>query len=125
MMKTQLLSGDQPPRQRLRRKADQERWRDPELRYLRRQVSEREPVTGLEMIEITLPAFAKVSYPRWSNHPYQQRLWLIEGTLHVEYHSERFELMAGDCLTFDVGHPVTFHNPEQQECRYLLVITNE
>nr|WP_113866624.1 helix-turn-helix domain-containing protein [Brenneria salicis]NMN92676.1 XRE family transcriptional regulator [Brenneria salicis ATCC 15712 = DSM 30166]RBP62489.1 XRE family transcriptional regulator [Brenneria salicis ATCC 15712 = DSM 30166]RLM30587.1 transcriptional regulator [Brenneria salicis ATCC 15712 = DSM 30166] len=122
---TQLLSNDQQPRQRLRRKAEQETWRDPELHYLRRQVLEREAATGLEMIEIILPAFAKVSYPRWSSHPYQQRLWLIEGALTVEYHNERFALTPGDCLNFDVKHPVTFHNPDQSECRYLLVITNE
>ncbi|RLM21953.1 transcriptional regulator [Brenneria alni] len=122
---TQLLSHDHQPRQRLRRKADQDTWRDPALHYLRRQVSERESTTGLEMIEITLPAFARVSYPSWSSHPYQQRLWMIEGALIVEYHDERFELESGDCLHFDVGHPVTFYNPHPNECRYLLVITNE
>ncbi|PWC11992.1 transcriptional regulator [Brenneria roseae subsp. americana] len=122
---TQLLSDENQPRQRLRRKADQEIWRDPAQHYLRRQVSEREPATGLEMIEITLPPFAKVSYPRWSSHPYQQRLWLIEGALTVEYHAERFDLMAGDCLNFDVEHAVTFHNSHPSECRYLLVITND
>lgn len=116
-----LLLEEQPP-QRLRKRERQEIWQDPEQGYWRRQVCEPDPKTGLEMVEITLPAQVRVHYPRWSSRPYQQRLWLLEGSLNLAYGAETFLVEPGDCLTFGVDQPVTFTNPSQQPCRYLLVI---
>ncbi|KAA8998058.1 helix-turn-helix domain-containing protein [Affinibrenneria salicis] len=120
---TQLLTGPVEPAQRLRQRHEQETWRDPELGYIRRQVTEREADSGLEMVEISLPGQTRISYPRWSNNVYQQRLWLIEGSLQLDYGDEHFTLSPGDCLNFDVNQPVTFSNRTDDVCRYLLVIT--
>ncbi|CAJ0998165.1 hypothetical protein SODG_006659 [Sodalis praecaptivus] len=97
-------------------------WRDPEAGYLRRQVSEREADTGLELVEITLPPGASVSYPRWSSAPYRQRLWLVTGVLAITYGERHYALSEGDCLIFGVDLPLNFTNPGAQDCRYLLVI---
>lgn len=108
----------------LRRRTEQALWQDPQLGYLRRQVCERDEKTGLEMVEIELPIAARVSYPRWSSTPYRQRLWLLEGSLQVDYGEQLFCLQTGDCLTFAVDAPLTFTNDGQQACRYLLVMTS-
>jgi transcriptional regulator with XRE-family HTH domain len=119
---TQLLSEENAEAKNLRRLKQQEIWRDPNIGYLRRQVLPPEPSSGLELIEITLPAGARVSYPSWGNRAYRQRLWLIEGQLAIDYGESRYELATGDVLTFGVDLAVTFDNVGSEACRYLLVI---
>jgi transcriptional regulator with XRE-family HTH domain len=102
----QLLTEEKAQPQRLRARAAQEVWRDPEAGYLRRQVAERS---------------AQVGYPRWSGKPYRQCLWMLEGALRVDYGDERFELAPGDCLDFGVDRPLVFKALGRSACRYLLV----
>lgn len=122
---TQLLSEENAPPKLLRRQDEQEIWQDPNIGYLRRQVLPPEVHSGLEMIEITLPAKARVSYPSWGNRAYKQRLWLVEGELTLYYGDNRYLLLAGDVLTFGVDLAVTFDNVKSTPCRYLLVINQE
>ena len=120
----QLLTEDKEKegRQRLRKKAIQEVWRDPEAGYLRRQVAERGTTSsGVELVEVELPRSAQVGYPRWSGKPYRQCLWMLEGALRVDYGDERFELAPGDCLDFGVDRPLVFKALRRTACRYLLV----
>lgn len=121
---TQLLADDDAgaPR-RLRRQAEQPLWRDPERGHRRRQLTERDPQTGIELVEVELPRAAEVHYPRWNGQPYRQRLWLVDGALRVDYGDERFELAAGDCLDFGVDRPLVFKALGRAGCRYLLVIS--
>ncbi|MBD9668059.1 transcriptional regulator with XRE-family HTH domain [Variovorax beijingensis] len=117
----QLLTEDKGSLRRLRTRAEQEVWRDPEAGYLRRQVAERAASGGVEMVEIELPRSAQVAYPRWSGKPYRQCLWMLEGALRVDYGDERFELAPGDCLDFGVDRPLVFKALGRAGCRYLLV----
>jgi transcriptional regulator with XRE-family HTH domain len=117
----QLLTEDKGSPQRLRARAQQEVWRDPEAGYLRRQIVERSANGGVEMVEIELPRSAQVGYPRWSGKPYRQCLWMLEGALQVDYGDERFELAPGDCLDFGVDRPLVFKALGRTGCRYLLV----
>ena len=117
----QLLTEDKVSPQRLRARAQQEVWRDPEAGYLRRQIVERSANGGVEMVEIELPRSAQVGYPRWSGKPYRQCLWMLEGALQVDYGDERFELAPGDCLDFGVDRPLVFKALGRTACRYLLV----
>lgn len=117
----QLLTEDGDRPQRLRTRAEQHVWRDPEAGYLRRQVAERQAGSGVELVEVELPRSAQVSYPRWSGKPYRQCLWMLEGALRVDYGDERFELAPGDCLDFGVDRPLVFKALGRSGCRYLLV----
>jgi transcriptional regulator with XRE-family HTH domain len=116
----QLLTQDGKEARRLRTRAEQEIWRDPEAGYLRRQVAERSAGSGMELVEVELPRSARVSYPRWSGKPYRQCLWMLEGGLRVDYGDERFELAPGDCLDFGVDRPLVFKALGRSACRYLL-----
>jgi transcriptional regulator with XRE-family HTH domain len=119
----QLLAEDEAgPPQRLRRRAQQALWRDPEAGYLRRQVNERDPATGVELVEVELPPSTRVAYPPWHGKPYRQRLWLLAGTLAVDYGAESYRLEPGDCLDFCVDRAVTFAAIDGG-CRYLLVMS--
>ena len=108
---------------RLRRAAEQPRWRDPGQGHQRRQVSERDARTGIELVEIVLARAACVRYPPWSGQPYRQRLWLLEGRLRVEYGDEVYEMEPSDCLDFGVDRPLAFQALGRSGCRYLLVIS--
>jgi len=119
---TQLLSDDSDRPKHFMRRDEQAVWRDPDIGYLRRQVLPPEAQTALEMIEVTLPAKSRVSYPSWGNRPYKQRLWLVEGELTVHYGENCYSLLPGDVLVFGVDLPVTFDNVDAHPCRYLLVI---
>ena len=121
----QLLTEDKVQPQRLRPRATQEVWRDPEAGYLRRQVAERQSGSGVELVEVELPRSAQVGYPRWSGKPYRQCLWMLEGALRVDYGDERFELAPGDCLDFAVDRPLVFKALGRAGCRYLLVANPE
>ncbi|WP_295986799.1 helix-turn-helix domain-containing protein [uncultured Variovorax sp.] len=121
----QLLTQDKGQPKRLRKRGEQEVWRDPQAGYLRRQVAESQAGSGVEMIEIELPRSAQVDYPRWSGKPYRQCLWMLEGRLRVDYGDERFELEPGDCLDFGVDRPLVFKALGSAACRYLLVASPE
>lgn len=120
-----LLSEENPQPAPLRPRAQQEVWQDPDIGYLRRQVTTHEENGGPELVEITLPAGERVSYPGWHQQVYKQRLWMVEGTLDIRYGDENYALAAGDALTFGVDLPVTFSNPGSQPCRYLLVMSDK
>ncbi|AEG93705.1 helix-turn-helix domain-containing protein [Ramlibacter tataouinensis] len=118
----QLLAEPSASAQPLRRRQDQEVWRDPEVGYLRRQVAPAEPPGGIELVEVEMPRRACVSYPRWSQGAYRQRLWMLEGELAVTYGEETFHLAPGDCLSFSVDRPLTYRAQGRGGCRYLLVV---
>ena len=118
-----LTEEDKDAGRRLRKRADQEVWRDPEAGYLRRQVAERGSEGGAEMVEVELPRATRIAYPKWTGQPYHQRLWLVEGGLRIEYGDEVFELAPGDCLDFGVDRPLVFKTLGRGGCRYLLVIS--
>ncbi|MCO1691836.1 transcriptional regulator, partial [Pseudomonas aeruginosa] len=79
---------------------------------------------GCEMVEVEIPANARLDYPRWGGRPYRQRLWLVEGALRVDYGEQTFHLQRGDRLDFGVDRAVTFATAGQA-CRYLLVILHD
>ncbi|PLR41399.1 transcriptional regulator [Chimaeribacter californicus] len=120
----ELITAQEPQPHPLRRRDEQPVWRDPDLGYLRRQVSEKNAGQGAELVEITLPAGARINYPRWNAAPYRQQLWVCEGTVTLTYGKARYVLAAGDCLSFGVDAPLTFANPGSQPCRYLLVMAS-
>ncbi len=119
---TELLAEEPAAPGALCRRAEQELWRDPATGYSRRQVAGRDPASGTELVEIQLPAGARVSYPRWNGTPYRQRLWLVEGTLEVRYGEDVHRLARGDRLDFGVDRPLAFAAPGRSGCRYLLLV---
>ncbi|MBN0509754.1 cupin domain-containing protein, partial [Pseudomonas aeruginosa] len=92
----------QAPAEPLCRRAQQEVWEDPASGYRRRQVGARDPRSGCEMVEVEIPANARLDYPRWGGRPYRQRLWLVDGALRVDYGEQSFHLQRGDRLDFGV-----------------------
>ncbi|QXH49100.1 XRE family transcriptional regulator [Pseudomonas fakonensis] len=119
---SQLLAEEQPATGTLRRHAMQPTWCDPATGYVRRQVADADPASGNEMVEIELPAGARVDYPHWQAGSYRQRLWLLQGTLRVTHGDEHHQMHTGDLLAFAVDRPLSYQAGAEGPCRYLLNI---
>ena len=106
---------------RLVRAADQPVWTDPETGYRRRAVS---PTPGqpIELVEVELPAGARVAFPPDTYTFVHHQIWLLEGRLDFHEGDVVHELSAGDCLQLGAPAPCTYLNPADAPCRYLVVL---
>jgi transcriptional regulator with XRE-family HTH domain len=106
----------------LRRAADQPTWTDPASGYRRRTVS---PASGrpLELVEIELPAAARVAFAADAYPDVHQQVWVLDGHLRLHEGETVHELDVGDCL--QLGPPVdrAYVNPADRTCRYLVALT--
>jgi transcriptional regulator with XRE-family HTH domain len=118
---SELLAVSERSNERLVRRDAQALWRDPETGYLRRTIS---PPTGgvLELLQITLPAKASISYPQDAFSFQHQQIWVTEGTLAFQEGSEMHTLEAGDCLQLGAPAPCTFANRGTRECSYVIAL---
>lgn len=116
-----LLALAEQTGERLSRLADQPVWEDPETGYTRRAVS---PRTGgmLELLEVTLPAQVRVSYPSSAFSFQHQQIWVRNGTLVFEEGELTHRLEAGDCLQLGPPAPCTFFNPGTERCVYVVAL---
>jgi transcriptional regulator with XRE-family HTH domain len=116
-----LLAGEQSARGRLIRRAEQPVWVDPRSRYRRRQVS---PLSDLPMqlVEVELPAGARVAFPASAYAFIRQVVWLLEGRLDFAEGNIVHRLEPGDCLELGAPSDCEFRNPGRAKCRYLVVV---
>jgi hypothetical protein len=97
-------------------------WTDPDSGYTRRAIS---PASGgaLELVEVVLPAGARVAYPADTYAFIHQQLWVLDGVLHFLEGEVWHELAEGDCLTLGAPADCVFSNPGARRCRYLVALT--
>jgi transcriptional regulator with XRE-family HTH domain len=106
---------------RLVRAADQPVWTDPGTGYRRRAVS---PAPGgpIELVEVELPAGARVDFPPDTYTFVNHQIWLLEGRLDFHEGDTVHELAAGDCLQLGDPAPCAYVNPTDTPCRYLVAL---
>jgi transcriptional regulator with XRE-family HTH domain len=109
---------------RLVRAREQPVWRDPESRYLRRQVFAR-PRSPLELVEVELPAGASASFPAAAYAFIRQLVWVTRGRLVLREGPESHELRAGDCLELGEPADTTFANETRRPCRYVVALARQ
>lgn len=116
-----LLALAEQTGERLSRAADQPVWQDPETGYTRQAVS---PRNGgmLELVEVTLPANVRVSYPSSAFTFQHQQIWVRSGTLVFEEGELTHQLDVGDCLQLGPPAPCTFFNPGTEPCTYVVAL---
>jgi transcriptional regulator with XRE-family HTH domain len=107
---------------RLLRAADQPTWTDPASGYRRRAVS---PASGrpLELVEVELPAGARVGFAADAYALVHQQIWMLDGHLRLHEGDTVHELDTGDCLQLGPPAPREYVNPTYQPCRYLVALT--
>lgn len=107
------------------RRADQPTWRDPATGYVRRNLSPPAWASPLELVEVVLPAGARVAYdaarpPRAAG--VSQQVWLLDGRVALTVGDVTHDLAAGDCLAMRLDQPVAFHNPANEPARYVVAL---
>ena len=112
-------SADAP---RLARAADQPTWTDPETGYVRRAVS---PTSAgpIQLVEVSLPPGARVSYPADAYAFINQQIWVLAGELWFLEGQTQHVLRAGDCLELGDPVPCSYHNAADVSCRYLVALS--
>jgi transcriptional regulator with XRE-family HTH domain len=122
MTLSELVGRAEHPDRRLARAAEQPVWTDPETGYRRRAVSPggRGP---LEMVEVELPAGARVAYPADAYTFIHQQIWVLDGRLLFREGDVEHQLEPGDCLQLGPPAPCEFVNPTRRPCRYLVALT--
>ncbi|HTW99564.1 MAG TPA: XRE family transcriptional regulator [Acidimicrobiales bacterium] len=122
MTLTELVARAEGDERRLARLADQKVWVDPATSYRRRAVS---PPAGAatQLVEVELPAGARVPYPADSYRFVEHQIWVLDGTLHFLEGETEHVLRPGDCLQLGPAQDCCYVNPTDTACRYLVVLT--
>jgi transcriptional regulator with XRE-family HTH domain len=118
------LFRDEAPAGPLARRADQPVWTDPASGYVRRNVSPAGTGSGIEIVEVEMPAGARVllDAPR-GGFRLDQQIWGLAGEIVIGVGGHEHRLAAGDCLAMLLDGPISFHNPGEGPARYAVVLT--
>jgi transcriptional regulator with XRE-family HTH domain len=110
----------------LSRPADRAVWRDPQSGYVRRNISPGNFPSPIQIVEILLPAGARVAYETGARDvSMHQQIWVQEGSLEVSLGSVTYRLAEDDCLAMRLDAPTAFRNRTRKPARYIVVITTE
>jgi len=124
----QTLAGllEPPARQsmKLLRGREQPRWQDPASGYVRKQVFQ-SAQNPLELVDVHLPARARVAFPAASYAFIRQVVWLLSGRLEIREGEEAFVLEAGDRLEFGSPADSEFRNPGEKPAHYLVALVRQ
>lgn len=106
---------------RVSRAAGRPVWVDPETGYRRAEIS---PVTDipLDIVEVELPAGARVAYGADNFTFIRQMVWVLEGELAFAEGAVVHRLGAGDCLALGAPADCAFANESGAPCRYAVLV---
>jgi transcriptional regulator with XRE-family HTH domain len=110
-----------PDRSPLLTRADERPvWTDPASGYRRRSVSPQ--AAPLDIVDVTLPAGAKVDYPNTVPLRIAQVVWVITGSLTLSVDSRETVLAEGDSMLMRLDQPISYENRSDEPVRYAVVL---
>jgi transcriptional regulator with XRE-family HTH domain len=108
------------------RRAERTAWRDPQSGYVRRNISPPNFPSPIQIVEVEMPAGAKVAYETGSRDvSIHQQIWVREGSLEVTLGKTVHELEEDDCLAMQLDVPIVFRNRTRKPARYVVVLATE
>jgi transcriptional regulator with XRE-family HTH domain len=108
------------------RRADRTPWRDPQSGYVRRNISPANFPSPIRIVEIVLPAGARVAYETGAREvSLHQQIWVQEGSLEVTLGRVTYRLAEDDCLAMQLDEPTAFRNRTRKPARYLVIVAGE
>jgi transcriptional regulator with XRE-family HTH domain len=121
-----LFDDTSVPRSPVSRARERTTWRDPQSGYVRRNISPANFPSPLEIVEVKLPAGARVAYETGARDAsLHQQIWVQEGSIEVTVGGVTHELAADDCLAMRLDAPTAFRNRTRKPARYIVVIATE
>jgi transcriptional regulator with XRE-family HTH domain len=114
------------PRNPVSRRAERTPWRDPQSGYVRRNISPPNFPSPIQIVEVVLPAGARVGYETGARTPsIHQQIWVQQGSIEVTVGNATHRLREDDCFAMRIDAPTTFRNRTRKPARYLVVIATE
>jgi transcriptional regulator with XRE-family HTH domain len=108
------------------RRADRAPWRDPQSGYIRRNVSPANFPSPIQIVDVVLPAGARVAYETGARDvSIHQQIWVREGSIEVTLGSVTYRLAEDDCLAMQLNEPTAFRNRTRKPARYIVVIATD
>lgn len=106
------------------RAKEQITWKDPETGYVRRVVSPPHPQLKGELVEVSLPAGASISYETSPVPGLEHHLWMLDGVLDLEIEGTALRLAKGDCARYVLSGPSRFNCRGRRPARYLVSLVH-
>jgi transcriptional regulator with XRE-family HTH domain len=108
------------------RREDRTAWRDPQSGYVRRNISPASFPSPIQIVEVMLPAGARVAYETGARDTrIHQQIWVQDGRVEVTLGSVTYRLSKDDCLAMHLNEPTAFRNRTRKPARYLVIIASE
>jgi transcriptional regulator with XRE-family HTH domain len=108
------------------RKEERVSWRDPETGYIRRNISPPNFPSAIQIVEVVLPAGAKVAYETGARDvSIHQQIWVQEGSLEVTLGKVTHRLAEDDCFAMQLNDQMMFRNRTRKPVRYVVVVATE
>src|SRR5258705_7962200 len=105
---------------------DRTPWRDPLSGYVRRNISPANFPSPIQIVEIILPAGARVAYETGARDvSIHQQIWVQEGSIELTLGSVTYRLSEDDCLAMQLNEPTTFRNRTRKPARYIVIVATE
>ena len=121
-----LFEDSSAPVSPISRGAERSTWRDPQSGYLRRNLSPSNFPSLLQLVEVILPAGAKVAYETGAREvSIHQQIWVQEGSIEVTYGKVTQKLNEDDCFAMQLDEQMVFRNRTRKPARYIVAIANE
>jgi transcriptional regulator with XRE-family HTH domain len=121
-----LFEDSSAPADPVSRRDDRRPWRDPQSGYVRCNISPANFPSPIQIVEIVLPARARVAYETGGRdvNIYQQ-IWVQEGSIEVTLGSVTYCLSEDDCLAMQLSVPTAFRNRTRKPARYIVIVASE
>jgi transcriptional regulator with XRE-family HTH domain len=121
-----LFEDTEAPVSPVSRRADRTPWRDPESGYVRRNISPANFPSPLQIVDVVLPAGARVAYETGARDVnIHQQIWVQDGSIEVTVGAVTHRLAEDDCLAMQLNEPTAFHNRTRKAARYIVVLSTE
>lgn len=118
-----LFNDATAPASPLSRSEDRAPWRDPATGYVRRNISPANFPSPFQIVEVDLPAGAKVAYESGARAmALHQQIWVREGIIELTVGGAKHRLAKDDCFAMQLDQPTAFHNPTRKPARYIVVV---
>jgi transcriptional regulator with XRE-family HTH domain len=108
------------------RRDERTSWRDPQSGYVRRNISPANFPSPIQIVEVALPAGARVAYETGARAvSIYQQIWVQEGCIEVTLGSVTHRLAQDDCLAMQLNEPTAFRNRTRKPARYIVIVATE
>jgi transcriptional regulator with XRE-family HTH domain len=121
-----LFEDSSAPESPVSRREDRQPWRDPESGYVRRNISPPNYASPIQIVDVVLPAGARVAYETGARDArIHQQIWILDGSIEVTVGGATHRLAEDDCLAMQLDAPISFRNRTRKPARYAVVLSTE